>query len=459
MVRAKAHMSVIDTPRRRPGSGDAPSADVTIDRARWISRTWWISVVAVAGAVMFVMVVNAWGRALQSDGHRLFANLPPLVARLDPHIAWSGVIAIAFVPIAAVFAPRIATKASWRWVLAAAFAGAATWAVALALTEGAAGLVRSPSRASDYLASVPLIHDPTTFLDTFVERIGSFTTHVRAHPPAMALVAWTLDRLGGGPGAMAALEILVGASAIPAVLIAVRDVAGEDRARAAAPFLTFAPAAVTLASSGDALFMGVGAWAVCLVVLATGARRRWVPLAVGGGFLFGVVAFLSYGLVLLAVIPVAVAVRRRRLTVLVVAALGAAPVFTVFLAAGFWWVEGLLATRLQYLGSAARTRPYGYFAVGNLASFAIVIGPAAIAGLTRLSRSATLWPLVVGALVAVALADLSGMSKAEVERIWLPFVPWVLASSALLPPRVRWAWFATNVIFAFALEIAVTQPW
>ena len=374
-------------------------------------------------------------------------------------IAWSGAVAIALVPLAVVFAPRVATKAGWRWVLGAAFASAATWAVVLALTEGAGGLFRSPSGTSDYLASVPLIQDPTTFLATFVERIDSFTTHVRAHPPAMALVAWTLDRLGGGPGAMAALEILVGASAIPAVLIAIRDVAGEERARAAAPFLAFAPAATTLASSGDALFMGVGAWAVCLVVLATGRPRGWVPLALGGGFLFGLVAFLSYGLVLLAAIPVAVAVRRRRLPVLGIAVLAAAPVFLAFLAAGFWWVEGLLATRLQYLASAARLRPYGYFAVANLASFAIVCGPAAVASVARSTRSAPLWPLVCGALVAVALADLSGMSKAEVERIWLPFVPWVLASSALLPPRERWTWFALNVVFAFALEIAVTQPW
>ena len=29
------------------------------------------------------------------------------------------------------------------------------------------------------------------------------------------------------------------------------------------------------------------------------------------------------------------------------------------------------------------------------------------------------------------------MSKAEVERIWLPFVPWLLLSCALLPERWR----------------------
>ena len=37
------------------------------------------------------------------------------------------------------------------------------------------------------------------------------------------------------------------------------------------------------------------------------------------------------------------------------------------------------------------------------------------------------------ALLAVVLADLSGMSKAEVERIWLPFLPWVMLATAALP--------------------------
>ena len=37
----------------------------------------------------------------------------------------------------------------------------------------------------------------------------------------------------------------------------------------------------------------------------------------------------------------------------------------------------------------------------------------------------------------VVAADLSQMSKAEVERIWLPFVPWLLIGCALLPERWR----------------------
>ena len=37
----------------------------------------------------------------------------------------------------------------------------------------------------------------------------------------------------------------------------------------------------------------------------------------------------------------------------------------------------------------------------------------------------------------VVVADLSLMSRAEVERIWLPFVPWLLVGCALLPDRWR----------------------
>ena len=53
-----------------------------------------------------------------------------------------------------------------------------------------------------------------------------------------------------------------------------------------------------------------------------------------------------------------------------------------------------------------------------------MLGPAVIAGLTV--RPTGRWRLlVVPALAAVAVADLSGLSKGEVERIWLPFMPWI----------------------------------
>src|SRR5205085_2348957 len=80
-------------------------------------------------------------------------------------------------------------------------------------------------------------------------------------------------------------------------------------------------------------FVGVSAWAITMIVLASGRADPRADLwALAGGLLFGITAFLSYGLVLLALIPTVVCLVRRRARPLLVAALGAAPVFAVFAA-------------------------------------------------------------------------------------------------------------------------------
>jgi hypothetical protein len=415
--------------------------------------------VAVAATALAVVAVHVWGRWLQARGHRLFVNLPPLTGHLDLRLGWQAVAAPVAAVAAVVWGPALAARLRWRRLLVLCLLAAATWALALAITEGVGGVLRSPASPRDYLSDAPSIEGPVPFLRTYVDEIDRYATHVRAHPPGMTLLAWALDRAGGGPAWLAGLEIVIGASAIPAALIALRETSGERSARAAAPFLVFAPAAITLGSSGDALFAGVGAWAVTLVVLATGRHgSRADALAVAGGSLFGAAAFLSYGLVLLAAIPLAVAGSRRRARPILLAGLGAVPVFAAFWVGGFSWLDGLAATRVEYAESVARFRPYAYFLVANLAAFALVLGPAGVAGLARLRRRST-WVLVGGALVAVALADLSGMSKAEVERIWLPFVPWVLLATSALPRGAARGWLGANVGTALALEVAVTQPW
>jgi hypothetical protein len=69
----------------------------------------------------------------------------------------------------------------------------------------------------------------------------------------------------------------------------------------------------------------------------------------------------------------------------------------------------------------------------------------------------------------VAVANLSGLSKAEVERIWLPFAPWVVLAAAWLPTRAaagRPSWLApasvllaAQVVVAVAVESLVLTPW
>ena len=185
-------------------------------------------------------------------------------------------------------------------------------------------------------------------------------------------------------------------------------------------------------------------------------------LALSGGALWAVSVFLSYGIVLLASVPAVVAWRRGRVRVLGLACAPVAVAVGLAAVGGFWWFDGLDATREAYALSLARVRPYPYFVVANIAAAAIAVGPAVWVGLTRL-RSGEAWMLAGGALVAIVLADLSGLSKAEVERIWLPFLPWLVAGAvaafAESSPAARRGWLGVQLAWALLVQALVMSPW
>jgi len=67
--------------------------------------------------------------------------------------------------------------------------------------------------------------------------------------------------------------------------------------------------------------------------------------------------------------------------------------------------------------------------------------------------------LTHAAEAAILLADLSMLSKAETERIWLPFEVWLTAAPALLPVRSNRWWLGLNVIGALLLNHFVLTNW
>ena len=98
----------------------------------------------------------------------------------------------------------------------------------------------------------------------------------------------------------------------------------------------------------------------------------------------------------------------------------------------------------------------------NAAALAIACGPAVVVGLVAL-RDHRLWRVVGGALAAVALAALIGLSKGEVERIWLPFTVWLLAAGAVAvqrwgPSSLRW-WLGAQVAVALAVQTIFRTGW
>jgi len=80
---------------------------------------------------------------------------------------------------------------------------------------------------------------------------------------------------------------------------------------------------------------------------------------------------------------------------------------------------------------------------------ALAVGPAVVVALVRLRGRP--WLALSPVLAALLLADVSGLSKAEVERIWLPFYPWLtLATLAFVTLQVN----ARRVHLAFQAATA-----
>lgn len=422
--------------------------------------------VGLAGALVAGALIA--GLRLRADGVRLYLGGPLLAGSWDPRLPAAVVFPI-LVALGVIAAARVALP--WGRLLAACALAAAAWAVSLAYIDGREGLLRGLSSYHDYLADVPRVQSLAGLLSGYVghvrvDSVDPWTTHVGGHPPGMLLLLTVLDRLGLGGAAWAAtLCIAVGASAVPAILIATRAVAGERRARAAAPYLVLTPAAVWLATSADALFLGVSAWGMAaLAVAAASTGRRCDRLALLGGLLLGASVFLSYGLVLLGPLAAAAVLVHRRLRPLVVAAAGVLAMVGAFAAAGFWWVSGLLATMMRVAdGPAALSRPGSFFLWANLAVAAIAIGPAGVAGLGHAlgtpARRTVAVVLPLAALAGIVLADVSLLSKGEVERIYLPFFGWLLAATALLAPRRRTGWLLAQAGTALGVQLLVRTSW
>jgi methylthioxylose transferase len=429
-----------------------------------VSRPALARVAFVLGAwAALIVVAHVLIERMQARDTDVKIESAPLVGAFELNMTPRVIGAVAVGAAVALASPAFTRRARWSHLLLGAGVVAAVWAVALAFVDGGQALTRPLEYGPEYLADVPKVGSPGVFLSTFADHIRDYGTHVQGHPPGMLLLLWSLDRIGlGGSGWAAVLCIGGGVAAVPAVLVTVREVAGEVWARRAAPFVALAPAAIWIASTADAFFAGVSAWAVALVVLATGrCGRRADVMALAGGLLFGITAFLSYGLVLLAAAPLVVAWRRRRFRPLVLASAGALVVALGFLAAGFSWVSGLLATRDRYFAGVASRRPYAEFLVNNAAALAIVLGPALAVAIVRL-RDRRLWLLVGGGLFAVGLAMMSGMSKGEVERIWLPFAVWLLPASAALAAgrgRAVRGWLGMQAATAIVVTSVVKIPW
>lgn len=473
--------------RRLRTAGPAPSA------GGWWQRhgpaaavTLWavlIPVIALVGVLLRYL----------TDAQLLTAAEPFVghwVVRTGP-----GIIAALLILAAVVrYGPGLAARLPWRTLLLTSWAATTAWAVALAALVSWDDVVAPVRGEHEYLPVVPIVAaDPAGFLAGFADDLPGYPIHVRGHPPGLVLLLALLDRAGlGGPGWAAALFILAGASAVPAVLITLRTLGrirsigqfagrrAEDAARTVVPVLVLAPAALWVATSADAFFAGVLAWGVALLALASDPERHGVPRwtgAVAAGLLLGACPLLSYGLLHMGLIALAPLILSRRVGATVVAGVVAVGVVVAAGLAGFWVWDGIAATHAVW-EPVGQTRPYLYFLFVDLAVLGTIAGPAAVAGLARLRRTDVVTRVVVGLALAAALSGaLLGFERGEVERIWLPVAYWVVPAAVGLrasrgdpagaptddvppgpaPLPASWLWAQGGV--AVLLNTILESPW
>lgn len=432
---------------------DDPRA-VRLGRARpggrdWVAVTVWAAVITAA---------VAWGRWLGAA--KVLVDWPPLHALWEPALG-AGLLAPAAVAVAVVLTRRWQDRVRWPWLLVLAVIAAFAWMLAANMWRGGGlGRLAAPlGSPQDYQGDVAAFAGPLDTLAHYTERLPTLGTHNRGHPPGPLIVFEVLRGLGIVDLRVVALLVCAaGASAVVPVAAVLRRLAGEDRARQVLPVLVLAPYVLWLGVSFDAVFCAAAAWTAYLWSRVGRSRG----LQVASGACFGGMLMLSYGLAPFALVLLAL---RRGRTALLWAAGGVAAVLGAAWAAGFMWFAGLAATNVEYQATyhLQGGRPGWYWWLGDLGALAIAAGPAAALS----ARHAVAWlrsrdrgagapeTLTLAALAAVVFMVVSGVTKAEVERIWLPYMPWLLV--AVPAGRAR-ALAAAQGAWTLAVS-ALVLPW
>ncbi|WP_332642738.1 hypothetical protein [Aeromicrobium sp.] len=430
-------------------------ASLSSTRAALVSAAAGLALVGVA------IAVPAW------TGEDVRVHWPPLHADWDPRFGLLTLPAIAIGLILWTALPRIAERATWRVLLVTAFAGTWIWTMALAMTEGSDGLARVFERPGEYVYDAQRVDSIATMLQTFVDHIpmdspDNWHTHVAGHPPGALLFFVLLDRLGiTDPFWIGVAVVTIGSTAAVAVLVTLKTLGSANLARRAMPWIVLAPTAVWMGVDGDALFTAVAAWGIALLAIAAVSRRA-LP-AIAAGLLLGLCVYLSYGLVLLGILAVAVLIIARTWKPLPWALGGSAVVAAIFTAVGFAWWEAYPVLRERYYDGIASERAYSYWVWADFAAWTFTVGLVVWAAFPRAARAFregdVLARLAGAALLTVLVASLSGMSKAEVERIWLPFTIWIVALPTLLPARWHRPALLSQVVLALCVQQLLLTRW
>jgi methylthioxylose transferase len=422
---------------------------------------------AQLGAAALVALTVLAGQLITATGGWVGVAFPPFYARWHPDAGPLAVVATAVLGGAAVLAPPWVRRARRPILFAVGlYVLALALGVSLNLSRGGitdlwavfkTGPGGSRAAYQEYLPGLPaLARGIGSYVSHFPALIPRLPIHVQGNPPG-PLVA--LQVLGiKTPQALATLCIGLGALTAPLAYDLGRTLGDEERGRVAGVLTAFSPALLLWGvTSADYAFAAIGLAAACLLV-----RRRPLPRT-AGALAAAAATFFSWLLFAIPAWAALVVIRRdgprRGLALVVACALALVAVYsTLALALGYDPVATLKATNVAYRHGISRHRPYAYWALASPAAWWIGLGvPIGWAAL-RAATSRDAAALAVFSIVIVGA--ILGFTKAETERIWLPFVPLAcVAAAAVLParrlPGVLWLLVAQ----ALAIELLFNTVW
>jgi len=396
------------------------------------------------------------------DGRELGLPYPPFIGRWDPAVTWCALAAAALLALGIWAAPRLLALPPAAFALA-------VYALTLALRLALGATSRGPEGwtgmfdldgfegPNEYLPALSALrYGPGFLLDRFAELVPALPVHAAGHPPGLLLImdALRLDT----PGRLAAFLIAAGALVAPLAYATGRAVTSERTARLAALLTASAPSVLLFgATSADALYAAAGmaaAWAL--------ADRRLAVRALGA-VLLAVASLLAWSLLAIGAWAAVLAWRREGVRAMVVLSLlcAAALVASYALlaaATGFDPIGTLRATEQVYRSGIASERPYWFWLTGSPTAFLLMLGvPVAWLALRALAAGDD---AAIAIFAVLGVAAVAGFTKAEVERIWLPFAPLVcLAAATALRERELRAVLALLAVQALAWELFWNTVW
>ena len=421
-----------------------------------------IPVVGFTVAALTVLV----GQAIKAAGGQLGVFFPPFYIQWQPHIGPLALVSAMVVSGAAVLIPSLIWRPRQRVVVAAAlFAVALALGVSLNVARGVHQLWAifqatpgGPAEPwNEYLPGLPALdHGIAHYVSHFPALFPSLPQKVTGNPPGPLIAIHLLGiHTAGG---LAALCIGTGALTAPLAYDLGRTLGGEERGRVAGVLTAFAPSLLLWGvTSVDYAFATLGLASACLLVRG----GPWPRAA--GAVLAAVGSFFSWLLLAIPAWAVLVALRRKgRRDALTLAGGCALATLTVYgaltLTLGYDPFAALNATAAVYRHGIAHTRPYAYWLFGSPVAWGIGLGvPTAWALLRAVSVRD---PAALALATLVLLGAVLGFTKAETERIWLPFVPLAcVAAAGVLPARgLRTAvWLLAAQ--AFAVELLFFTIW